>query len=172
MICWKPSRAMGMAGIDFSILQTKRPVGSPQQLAGALHVAASDVKVQVEVQSQTGHGLPADWLRQTSTDQGQFRDNTVDAAEIAAAESGNALYTVQINAGGEGPLGSVRVRYKLPGTTEYREQEWPCRTPARSGRWNKPARACGWRGQRARLPNGSRRAPTPPKSRRPGSRAV
>jgi hypothetical protein len=54
----------------------------------------------------------------------QFRDNTVDAAEIAAAESGNALYTVEVNPNGSGPLGTVRVRYKVPGTSDYREQAW------------------------------------------------
>ncbi|MEO8426362.1 MAG: YfbK domain-containing protein, partial [Verrucomicrobiota bacterium] len=54
----------------------------------------------------------------------QFRDNTVDAAEIGAAESGNALYVVEVNPRGEGPLAVVRVRFKVPGTDEYREQEW------------------------------------------------
>jgi hypothetical protein len=54
----------------------------------------------------------------------QFRDNTVDAAEIGAAEAGNALYVAEVNARGEGPLAIVRVRYKTPGTTDYREHEW------------------------------------------------
>jgi Domain of unknown function (DUF3520) len=48
----------------------------------------------------------------------------VDAAEIAAAESGNALYVVEVNPGGDGPLGTVRVRYKVPGTSDYHEHEW------------------------------------------------
>ena len=47
------------------------------------------------------------------------------AAEIGAAESGNALYVVEVNPRGEGPLGTVRVRYKVPGTTDYQEHEWP-----------------------------------------------
>jgi hypothetical protein len=55
----------------------------------------------------------------------QFRDNTVDAAELAAAESGNALYVVEVNPRGEGDLATVRVRFKVPGTSDYREQEWP-----------------------------------------------
>jgi Ca-activated chloride channel family protein len=94
------------------------------QLAGALKVAASDVKVQVEF----------NWKRVTSYRQigyakhqltkEQFRDNTVDAAEIAAQEAGNALYTVEVNPNGSGPLCTVRVRYKVPGTTDYREQSW------------------------------------------------
>jgi len=55
----------------------------------------------------------------------QFRDNTVDAAEIGAAEAGNALYVIETNPGGEGPLATVRVRFKVPGTSEYREHAWP-----------------------------------------------
>jgi hypothetical protein len=54
----------------------------------------------------------------------QFRDNTVDAAEIAAQEAGNALYTVETKPDGTGPVATVRVRYKVPGTTDYRERSW------------------------------------------------
>jgi hypothetical protein len=54
----------------------------------------------------------------------QFRDNTVDAAEIGAAESGNALYVTQVEAQGQGPIGIVRARYQDPATGEYYEQEW------------------------------------------------
>jgi hypothetical protein len=32
---------------------------------------------------------------------------------------------MDVNAGGEGPLATVRVRYKVPGTTDYHEHEWP-----------------------------------------------
>jgi hypothetical protein len=54
----------------------------------------------------------------------QFRDNTVDAAEIAAQEAGNALYTVETKPDGSGPVATVRVRYKIPGTMDYRERSW------------------------------------------------
>jgi hypothetical protein len=54
----------------------------------------------------------------------QFRDNTVDAAEIASQETGNALYTIETNPQGEGSVATVHVRYKIPGTTDYREQAW------------------------------------------------
>ncbi len=94
------------------------------KLAGALHVAASDVKVQVEfnparviVWRQIGYAK-----HQLTKE--QFRDNTVDAAELAAAESGNALYLVEVNPAGTGPLATVRVRFKVPGTTDYREHAW------------------------------------------------
>ncbi|HOC56414.1 MAG TPA: von Willebrand factor type A domain-containing protein [Verrucomicrobiota bacterium] len=95
------------------------------QLAGALKVAASDVKVQVEFNPARVTAYRQIGYAKHQLTKEQFRDNTVDAAEIGAAESGNALYVVEVNPGGRGPLATVRVRYKVPGTTDYREQEWP-----------------------------------------------
>jgi Mg-chelatase subunit ChlD len=95
------------------------------QLAGALHVAASDVKVQVEFNPKRVAAYRQIGYAKHQLTKEQFRDNTVDAAEIGAAEAGNALYVVQVNAAGEGPLGTVRVRFKVPGTTDYREHAWP-----------------------------------------------
>ncbi len=94
------------------------------QLAGALNVAASDVKVQVEWNPSRVTAFRQIGYAKHQLKKEQFRDNTVDAAELAAAESGNALYTVQVNPRGEGPLGTVRVRFKVPGTDDYREHEW------------------------------------------------
>ena len=95
------------------------------QLAGALKVAASDVKVQVEWNPRRVTAYRQIGYAKHQLKKEQFRDNTVDAAEIGAAEAGNALYTVQVNPRGEGPLGTVRVRFKVPGTSDYREHEWP-----------------------------------------------
>src|SRR5206468_6566665 len=39
-------------------------------------------------------------------------------------ESGNALYAIEVNAEGSGPLAVVRVRYKIPATGQYVEQAW------------------------------------------------
>jgi Mg-chelatase subunit ChlD len=94
------------------------------QLAGALKVAASDVKVQVEFNPKRVTSYRQIGYAKHQLTKEQFRDNTVDAAEIAAQEAGNALYTVELNPGGVGPIGTVRVRYKVPGTTTYREQSW------------------------------------------------
>ena len=94
------------------------------QLAGALKVAASDVKVQVEFNPKRVTAYRQIGYAKHQLTKEQFRDNTVDAAEIAAAESGNALYTVEVNPAGEGPLCTVRVRYRVPGTADYREHEW------------------------------------------------
>ncbi len=95
------------------------------KLAGALQVAASDVKVQVEFNPARVTAYRQIGYAKHQLTKEQFRDNTVDAAELGAAESGNALYVVEVNPAGTGPLGTVRVRYKIPGTIEYREQEWP-----------------------------------------------
>jgi Mg-chelatase subunit ChlD len=94
------------------------------QLAGALRVAASDVKVQVQFNPQRVTAYRQMGYAKHQLKKEQFRDNTVDAAEIGAAEAGNALYVIEVNPRGEGPLGVVRVRFKIPGTTDYREHEW------------------------------------------------
>ena len=94
------------------------------QLAGALKVAASDVKVQVEWNPKRVTVFRQFGYAKHQLKKEEFRDNKVDAAEIGAAEAGNALYTVQVNPAGEGPLGVVRVRYRLPNTADYREHEW------------------------------------------------
>jgi Mg-chelatase subunit ChlD/uncharacterized protein involved in exopolysaccharide biosynthesis len=94
------------------------------QLAGALRVAASDVKVQVEFNPRRAIAYRQIGYAKHQLTKEQFRDNTVDAAEIGAAESGNALYVVEVNPRGEGPLAIVRVRFKVPGTSDYREHEW------------------------------------------------
>jgi Mg-chelatase subunit ChlD len=94
------------------------------QLAGALRVAASDVKVQVEFNPARVSVYRQIGYAKHQLKKEQFRDNTVDAAEIGAAEAGNALYAVEVNPRGDGPLATVRVRFKVPGTTDYREHEW------------------------------------------------
>jgi len=94
------------------------------QLAGALRVAASDVKVQVEFNPQRVTVYRQIGYAKHQLKKEQFRDNTVDAAEIGAKEAGNALYIVQVNAQGDGPIGTVRVRFRDPGTALYHEHEW------------------------------------------------
>jgi Mg-chelatase subunit ChlD len=94
------------------------------QLAGALKVAASDVKVQVEFNPARVTAYRQIGYAKHQLTKEQFRDNTVDAAEIAAQEAGNALYAVEVNPAGSGPLCTVRCRFKIPGTTDYREHAW------------------------------------------------
>jgi Mg-chelatase subunit ChlD/uncharacterized protein involved in exopolysaccharide biosynthesis len=94
------------------------------QLAGALNVAASDVKVQVEFNPARVTAYRQIGYAKHQLTKEQFRDNKVDAAEIAAQEAGNALYVIEVSPAGQGPLGTVRVRFKIPGTSDYREHEW------------------------------------------------
>jgi len=94
------------------------------QLAGALQVAASDVKVQVEFNPARVTAYRQIGYAKHQLTKEQFRDNTVDAAEIGAAESGNALYVVQTDPNGQGPIATVRARFKVPARGEYKEYEW------------------------------------------------
>lgn len=95
------------------------------RLTGALRVAAADVKVQVEFNpARVNMHRQVGYAKHQLTKE-QFRDNTVDAAEIGAAEAGNGIYIVEINPAGTGPIGVVRVRYKDPNTGLYNEREWP-----------------------------------------------
>ena len=94
------------------------------KLAGALQVAASDVKVQVEFNPQRVTSYRQIGYAKHQLTKEQFRDNTVDAAEIAVQEAGNALYTVETRADGSGPVATVHVRYKVPGTVDYQEHSW------------------------------------------------
>ena len=95
-----------------------------QKLLGAFQVAASDVKVQVEWNADRVRVFRQVGYLRHQLKKEDFRNNKIDAAEISAAESGNALYVVQVDPGGQGPLGVVRVRYKVPFTREYTEMEW------------------------------------------------
>lgn len=92
-----------------------------KKLVGALRPYANDVKVQVEfnadrVASWRLVGYDNHRLRKED-----FRNNKVDAAELAANESGTALYELELKPDGAGDLGTVHVRYRVPGTQEYKE---------------------------------------------------
>jgi hypothetical protein len=94
------------------------------KLAGALQVTAQDVKVQVEFNPQRVTSWRQIGYAKHQLTKEQFRDNSVIAAEIAAQEAGNALYTVETNPDGIGPVATVYVRYRVPGTQDVRERSW------------------------------------------------
>jgi Mg-chelatase subunit ChlD/capsular polysaccharide biosynthesis protein len=110
----------------YAFLNTPEEVGDEfaAKLAGALQVAASDVKVQVEFNPARVTAYRQIGYAKHQLTKEQFRDNTVNAAQIGAAEAGNALYTVEVNPNGTGPLCTVRVRFRIPGTADYREHAW------------------------------------------------
>lgn len=94
------------------------------QLAGALKVAAADVKVQVEFNPQRVTAWRQIGYAKQQLTKEEFRDNSVNAAVLGAAEAGNGLYTVQINPQGDGPVATVRVRFHTPGKDDYQEKSW------------------------------------------------
>jgi len=110
----------------YGFLNDVRTAGTTfaDMLAGSLKVAASNVKVQVEWNPrrirrwrQMGYAM-----HQLRAD--QFRDASVDAGELAAAESGQALYILEADDQGDGPIATVRVRYLSPETSQYAEKDW------------------------------------------------
>jgi len=110
----------------YAFINTPEEAGTEfaAKLAGALHVAAEGVKVQVEFNPRRVTSYRQIGYATHQLTKEQFRDNTVAAAALAAREAGNALYTVEVNPQGEGPLATVRVRFKIPGTTEVSEHAW------------------------------------------------
>ena len=54
-----------------------------------------------------------------------FRNDQVDAAEMAAAEAGVAVYQFEIKPNGNGDVGSVSVRFRDLSTGQMIERRWP-----------------------------------------------
>jgi Mg-chelatase subunit ChlD len=99
--------------------------GFAKQIAGALRPAAKNVKVQVEFNpKRVGHyrlyGFEKHELKKED-----FRDDKVDAAEMAAEEAGVAMYQVETLPDGEGDVGSVSVRFQDMATGGMVEKRWP-----------------------------------------------
>jgi len=94
------------------------------KLAGAFHPAAENVKVQVRFNPErVGHykliGFEKDRLKTED-----FRNDAVDAAELAAEEAGVAIYQVEPNPDGRGELGEVSVRFRDTASGEMVERSW------------------------------------------------
>lgn len=99
--------------------------GFAKQLAGALRPSAKNVKVQVEFNPRrVGHykllGFEKHLLNKED-----FRNDAVDAAEMAAAEAGVAVYQFEAKPDGEGDVGSVSVRFRDLSTGQMVENRWP-----------------------------------------------
>jgi hypothetical protein len=92
-----------------------------EKLAGAFRPAASDVKVQIEFNPQRVKSHRLIGYANHRLKKEQFRDNTVDAAELGSNESGNALYILETDPNGSGPISTMHLRYRIPGTEQYVE---------------------------------------------------
>lgn len=96
-----------------------------QQIAGALRPSASNVKVQVEFNPRRVGQYKLLGFEKHLLKQEDFRNDAVDAAEMAAAEAGVAMYQFEAKPDGEGDVGSVSVRFRDLSTGEMVEHRWP-----------------------------------------------
>ena len=95
------------------------------QIAGALRPSAQNVKVQVEFNPQRVGRYKLLGFEKHRLKQEDFRNDKVDAAEMAAAEAGVAVYHYEIKPNGSGDVGSVSVRFRDLSTGQMFERRWP-----------------------------------------------
>lgn len=98
--------------------------GFAKQLAGALTPAAKNVKVQVMFNPKRVSKYRLLGFEKHRLNKEDFRNDKVDAAEMAAEEAGNAVYQIEAKADGEGDLGEVFVRFLDAGTGKMVERSW------------------------------------------------
>lgn len=105
-----------------------------KQLAGALRPTAKNVKVQVEFNPQRVGQYRLLGFEKHQLNKEDFRNDQVDAAELAAAEAGVAMYQVEVKPDGFGDIGTVSVRFQDVSTGRMVERLWPIpyspRTPS------------------------------------------
>ena len=90
----------------------------------ALHVASQSLEGQtfdLRTPVRTYRGLKLGLIGRHQTENAA---TAVRAAELAGAESGNGLYAIESLASGNGPVATVRARFREPSTGVYRELSW------------------------------------------------
>ena len=95
-----------------------------RQLAGAFRPAAKDVKVQVHFNPARVARYRLIGFEQHRLKTEDFRNDAVDAAELAAEEAAVAVYQVEVRPEGEGELGEVSVRFLDTHSNEHVERSW------------------------------------------------
>jgi hypothetical protein len=95
-----------------------------RQLAGAFRPAAENVKVQVRFNPQRVGKYKLLGFEEHRLKTEDFRNDAVDAAELAAEEAGVALYQVEPLADGSGEIGEVSVRFRDAASGQMVERSW------------------------------------------------
>ena len=95
-----------------------------RQLAGAFRPAAENVKVQVNFNPQRVGKYKLIGFEKDRLKTEDFRNDAVDAAELAAEEAGVAIYQVEPLAEGTGEIGEVSVRFRDTASQEMVERTW------------------------------------------------
>jgi len=85
--------------------------GFARKLAGAFRPGAKDVKVQIQFNPDRVGRYRLLGFEEHRLNKEDFRDDTVDAAEMASEEAGVALYQVEVRPDGSGDVGYVSVRF-------------------------------------------------------------
>lgn len=94
------------------------------QLAGAFRPAAENVKVQVKLNPERVGNYKLIGFEKDRLKTEDFRDDSVDAAELAADEAGVAIYQVETLPEGSGEIGEVSVRFRDTASGEMVERAW------------------------------------------------
>lgn len=98
--------------------------GFARQIAGALRPAAKNVKVQVIFNPERVSKFKLYGFEKHKLKKEDFRNDAVDAAEMAAEESGVALYHFEPLPQGNGDIGTVSVRFLDAATNQMVERTW------------------------------------------------
>lgn len=99
--------------------------GFARQIAGALRPSAKNVKVQVEFNPKRVGRYKLLGFEKHRLKKEDFRNDKVDAAEMAAAEAGVAVYQFEAKPDGEGDVGMVSVRFRDLSSGQMVENRWP-----------------------------------------------
>ncbi|MEM7473590.1 MAG: von Willebrand factor type A domain-containing protein [Planctomycetota bacterium] len=99
--------------------------GFAKQIAGALRPSAKNVKVQIEFNPRRVERYKLLGYEKHRLKKEDFRNDAVDAAEMAAEEAGVAVYQFEPKADGFGDVGSVSVRFQDMATGKMVERRWP-----------------------------------------------
>jgi secreted protein with Ig-like and vWFA domain/capsular polysaccharide biosynthesis protein len=95
-----------------------------RQLAGAFRPAAENVKVQVRFNPERVGNYKLIGFEKDRLKTEDFRNDAVDAAELAAEEAGVAIYQVETLPEGTGEIGEVSVRFRDTAKGEMVERKW------------------------------------------------
>ena len=98
--------------------------GFARQIAGALRPAAKNVKVQVLFNPERVSTFKLYGFEKHKLKKEDFRNDSVDAAEMAAEESGVALYHFEPMPEGRGDIGTVSVRFFDTASKQMVERTW------------------------------------------------
>ncbi|MEM7051637.1 MAG: von Willebrand factor type A domain-containing protein [Acidobacteriota bacterium] len=112
-----------------------------EELTGTLQTVAEEARIQVEFRPWAVQQYRLLGYENRDIPDESFRDDGVDGGEVGAGQTVTALYEVRLRRRlpGRGLLGTVRLRYRPVGDSEFVEQELPIRRRDLVRRWSQLA---------------------------------